>query len=110
MAARRVEWEIRTVMGGGREIPILYVKKVKGEDAVNNQCRLCGLKVRGEHAYIMQMFNGDAGDEGDGAFFLPTDDFWDDYNLSRGGTAVGAECRKQLPQEYVLQVKGWRNT
>jgi hypothetical protein len=100
MTPKPIRYEITTTLYKGQEIPILVVKNVKGEDACDDKCRLCGLKVRGKHAFILNQANiGPRYD--DDAVFLPAgDEWWDNYDMTAGAVAVGAECRKQLPPNF----------
>lgn len=101
MTTKPVRWETTTTTYKGQEIPILIVRRIKGEDARDDQCRLCGLKVRGKHAFVLNQANiGPQVDDNDAIFLPAADEWWTDYDMTRGAVAVGAECRKQLPPDY----------
>lgn len=94
-----VRYETTTTLYKGQEVPILIVLNPKGDDC-GDRCRLCGLKVRGKHAFVLNQANiGPVNDNY--AVFLPAgDDWWTNTDMTRGAVAVGTECRKQLPPEY----------
>jgi len=94
-----VRYEEATTLYKGQEIPILIVKNVKGDDC-GDRCRLCGLKVRGKHAYILNQANIGPVNDTDATFLPAGDEWWTNTDITRGGVAVGTECRKQLPANF----------
>jgi hypothetical protein len=97
--ARKIQFEIANSEGH----QILVVRDVRGEHSCNDRCRLCGLKIRngGKHSYYLAQANIGVALVGheDRAFVLA--ELLDDSSISLGAVAVGSECRKQLPAEFV---------
>lgn len=97
---------------GGREFEVLAVQSgLENLDMSNDKCCLCGLKIRngGRHSYTVHKLNGDF--EGADITLLRCDlpELWNDTSVSQGGAAIGAECRKKFPAEFVLKVSEWDN-
>lgn len=97
--ARNIQFEITNSEGH----QILVVRDVRGKSSCDDTCRLCGLKIRngGKHSYYLAQANiGGAlvGDD-DRAFVLA--ESLEDSSISIGAVAVGSECRKQLPVEFI---------
>ena len=98
----------------GREFDVLEVESgLENMDMSDNQCCLCGLKIRngGKHSYLVHKMNG--GRTGRTLLRCDIADLWDltkaGARVSQGGSAIGAECRKKLPAEFVLKVSEWDN-
>lgn len=95
-----LRYETTTTVYKGQEVPILIVRNVKGDDA-GDRCRLCGLKVRGKHAFVLNQANiGPVVDDTDKVFLPAGDEWWTNTDMTRGAVAVGTECRKQLPPNF----------
>lgn len=96
----------------GRAFDVLAVHSgLEHLDMSDNQCCLCGLKIRngGRHSYLVHKLNG--GDWDDQVTLLRCDipELWEDMSVSQGGSAIGAECRKKLPTEFVWKKSDWDN-
>ena len=98
----------------GKEYEVLEVESgLEHMDMSNDKCCLCGLKIRngGKHSYLIHKMNG--GRTGTTLLHCDIPDLWDTTKagagVSQGGSAIGAECRKKLPAEFVLKVSDWDN-
>ena len=97
---------------GGREFEVLAVRSgLENLDMSSDQCCLCGLKIRngGRHSYLVHKLNGGSWDDQVTLLRCDIEELWDDMSVSQGGSAIGAECRKKLPAEFVLKVSDWDN-
>ena len=93
-----------------REFDVLEVESgLENLDMSDNQCCLCGLKIRngGKHSYSVHKMNG--GKTGTTLLRCDIEELWNDMSVSQGGSAIGAECRKKLPTEFVLKRSDWDN-
>ena len=94
----------------GGEFDVLEVESgLENMDMSSDQCCLCGLKIRngGRHSYLVHKMNG--GRTGRTLLRCDIAELWDLAGVSQGGSAIGAECRKKLPAEFVLKVSEWDN-
>ena len=94
----------------GKEYEVLAVRSgLENMDMSSDQCCLCGLKIRngGKHSYLVHKMNG--GRTGRTLLRCDISELWDLAGLSQGGSAIGAECRKKLPAEFVLKNTDWDN-
>ena len=94
----------------GREFDVLEVESgLENMDMSDNQCCLCGLKIRngGKHSYLVHKMNG--GRTGRTLLRCDIADLWNDTRVSQGGSAIGAECRKKLPAEFTFKISNWDN-
>jgi hypothetical protein len=76
-------------------------------DMSDDKCCLCGLKIRnGKHSWLVHKLNGNINGM---LTLLPVEpqSLWHNYEISQGGSAIGSECRKQLPAEYVINTTSW---
>lgn len=97
---------------GGNQFEVLAIQSgSENLDMSTDKCCLCGWKIRngGKHSYLVHKLNGNF--EGAYNTLLRCDipELWHDMRVSQGGSAIGAECRKKLPAEFVLKVSDWDN-
>ena len=108
---KEIKQQVHSIEYEGNMINVLHVDGMHEDIGESGVCALCGFKVRkGNHSWMVQMSNGMAGINADnGIVLLPTDMFLDGidpHQMSLGFFEIGAECRKQLPSEFVVK---WSN-
>jgi hypothetical protein len=80
----------------GSEIEVLKFDDI-GVEGDGAACCICNLRLRkGQHSWFVHKYNGSN-------IILPVEPeaLWNDYSISQGASAIGAECRKQLPPQFV---------
>ena len=80
----------------GSEIEVLKFEDI-GVEGDGDACCICNYRLRkGQHSWIVHKFNGSN-------IILPVEpeELWNNYSISQGASAIGAECRKQLPKQFV---------
>lgn len=95
-------------VANGNEFDVLVVTSgLENMDMSDNKCCLCGLKIRngGKHSYLVHKMNG--GKSSQTLLRCDIQELWHDMSVSQGGSAIGAECRKKLPTEFVLKLSDW---
>ena len=101
--SKKVVFEKETLQINGEAVEVLNIVEGLGHmDMSNNKCCLCGLTIRnGNHSYGIHKANIGSAE----ITLLPVLPLWlwEDYEISQGGSAIGSECRKQLPAEYVVK-------
>lgn len=88
----------------GKEYDVLAIQSgLEHVDMSVSKCCLCGLVIRngGKHSYLVHVLNGNWGDVKRTLLRCDIAELWDDMSVSQGGSAIGAECRKKLPAEFV---------
>ena len=91
----------------GREFEVLAVRSgLENLDMSDDQCCLCGLKIRngGTHSYLVHKLNGGSWNDQVTLLRCDIEELWNDMSVSQGGSAIGAECRKKLPAEFTLKM------
>jgi hypothetical protein len=103
VTAKKVVFEKETLEYNGESIEVLnIVQGLEHMDMSNNKCCLCGLTIRnGNHSYSIHKSN--IGPSSMTLLPVSPSWLWEDYEISQGGSAIGSECRKQLPAEYVIK-------
>lgn len=99
---REVSFDRGFVREGDREIEVLMMTSGLShlEDHEDNQCAMCGFKIRhGKHSFLIHKYNGFVNGF---ATLLPVDGSHDAANYSQGYVAIGSDCKKHLPKEFVL--------
>lgn len=103
---QEIAFDIQTMQVDGRDIEVLVVSA--GLDRLGNtdedQCVLCGFKIRaGKHSYAIHQKNGGV----DGKpVLLPVNEEVSERE-SLGFWAIGSDCRKRLPQQFVINWTEW---
>lgn len=103
---REVSFDRGFVREGDREIEVLIVRSgLNFVDCDENKCSVCGFKIRaGKHSFGIHKYNGYI----DGfTVLLPVDGSHDDKNYSQGYFAIGSDCKKYLPKEFVINWTEW---
>lgn len=73
-------------------------------------CGLCGFKIpNANHSYLIHKSIGGFPDDQITLLRCDIPELWNDIDVSQGGFAVGSDCRKKLPAEFVIKVSELNN-
>ena len=110
-AARRpLIYEKRIYETNGKKYDVLTILSgfVGFGNGYHESCGLCGFEIpNADHSYLIHKLNGGFPDDQITLLRCDIPKLWDDFDVSQGGFAVGAECRKKLPAEFVLKISEW---